>query len=1139
MLGYEVFGRHCGIFLFFSIISLFFAPAALAQSITGSIGGTVSDTVGTAIPGVEVRIFNVRKAREERLLKTDSSGNYAAPLLQVGTYNLSFEITGFRKAVRELIILNAGDSLTLHQILQKGDTADEVVIRSTPVQMGILESSSPGSVVRMEQAQEMSLVTRNFLDLIASMPGAASSGSDQPYVGVSHPPGTSVTIPFSINGIRNSSGAWQVDGADVMDHGANQRLLNTPSLDSIEEVKVFRDSYAAEMGNAAGAQINVITKSGQKQFHGSGFEFLRNEAFAANNFMNNANNLNLDSNGKAKAPALRYNDFGWTFGGPIYVPKYYPKDQSQTYFFFSEEFRRAKSHSAANAILPTSTELSGTFPHLVCVSYSGSNCISSSKRVTKIATVSQQYITDIFSKLTLATDSNANVLYSLFNDSYNFRQELVRVDQTVLGINQVSIRYVGDEISTSEQQGLNVNSPISSVSATNSTAPGRNGTIRVESTVTPHWLNEFGYSNAASAMTSLPAGLTEKSKSANVAPTLPYTDTTGTIPSLIFAGGSSIASFGPYRMHGRNQSLYDNITWIAGRHTFKFGAVFNYYERTENTGSGNQGIYSFSPTSLPSGATLYEQAFANFLLGYATNFTQTSLDIQSRLRQSAYEVFLQDDWRLTRNFTVNLGARYSNFRSPYERQELFSNFDPSAYVPANAPKMSSTGNLPTWTFLPYVNGIVYKGVNSFDGMRVRNDDSGNIAPRIGFAWDPFGSGRTVVRGGYGLYYDSTQLYMYSRNIFNNPPNIASVSVTNVNINNPTAATGTSSYVPKALSATPTDYRAPYAGHLSLAIQHRLSPTLSFEVGYAGTRGAHLLGAVDMNMVQPGLAWSSGYVAQNTVFTSANEALLNNLRPYLGYNAINSAQSRFNSNYHSLQASTQKRFKGGSMVTASYTWSKTLTDSAGDGSIAPQNSYSIHDSEYGLAAFDRRHVFSVNFIYAVPSPVSSDRLVGKFLSGWQLSGIGNLYSGLPLTVTSPGTVAWSGDSAGTGVIGQSLASLRPDIVCDPNAGAPHTRESWFNTSCFAAVPTGQHRLGNAGRSVVAGPGYQGWDLSLSKQVWIGSENRLKLQFRADATNVLNHSNPAGFGSLTAGTTQFGTITGYRDPRIIQFGFKLYF
>jgi hypothetical protein len=365
--------------------------------------------------------------------------------------------------------------------------------------------------------------------------------------------------------------------------------------------------------------------------------------------------------------------------------------------------------------------------------------------------------------------------------------------------------------------------------------------------------------------------------------------------------------------------------------------------------------------------------------------------------------------------------------------------------------------------------------------------------------------------------------------------VKTVSIPNTLLSNPGGGTASAQNSPRALRGSAAEWSTPYTQQWSFDIQRQFTPTTLLTVAYIGTKGTHLLGIADINTVFPNLAYASGLVPPTTVFTSANSTQLNLLRPYQGYNSVNVIEPWFNSNYNSLQVFGQKRFRDDSIVAFSYTWSKNLTDNQTDRSSAAQNFYNRKEGEYGLASLDRRHVFTANFAYNLPFFRKQKGVEGKVLGGWEISGATYFNTGAPNTVT---TLAGT-DPAALGILGgSSAASPRPDMVCDPNAGAPHTRFQWFNAACFQDVNAGGvHLPGNTGRGVVRGPGFERVELGLFKNITF--KERYRFQLRGEATNAFNHPNPNGFGSLGLGSGLFGTITSYRDPRIIQLAGKFYF
>jgi hypothetical protein len=1122
----------------FSRIALglaFLSTLAFAQQDAGNIAGTITDGSGAAVSGATVAITDTDTKVLIRKVSTGKEGDYAAPLLPVGKFSIRVEAPGFKAAVREGIVLNVTDSLTISFKLELGDVTQTITVEAPPVQVELQNGSAQATTINGTQIRELALVTRNYEQLVSLMPGVSSASVDQLYVGTSLPSGQTATIPYAINGARNSGSAWLVDGADNIDRGSNQTLLTTPSIDAIAEFKVQRSGYSADMGRAGGAQIQVVTKSGTSGFHGDAYSFVRNSDFAANNFYNNATSVNVGSDGKAQVAPLHYNDFGWTLGGPLYVPRHYNKDKNKTFFFVSEEFRRVITYASGTATVPTQAELGGTFPGAVCTSYTGSTCNATSATIAPslINPVAKEYINDIYSHIALP--SSSNTLVSLFRNVYNFEQELYKIDQNFGPKLQLSVRYLRDQIPTIEPQGIfSLGSSIPNIGITSTNAPGRSWNGHATSTFSPTWINEAGYSFSYGAILSNPTGYINSNASPDIKSTLPFPVTLSLVPTLTFSGGTSIIGYGPYRDYNRNNNVFDNMTKIWGSHTIHFGGVFNHYQKTENAASGNQGVFAFSPSSVPTTTTTFAQSFANFLVGNVSTFTQASEDVTPDMRANQFELYVQDDWRVLPNLTLNLGVRYSLFFQPYDAKKELTTFDPALYSAAAAPTITAAGLLTT-NAQNYLNGLIINGQNSPFGQKISNQDKTDFAPRFGFAWDPYGAGKTSIRGGYGIFYDATLYGTFEQNIFANPPFVNSVSISNVTLDDPAAGTAAISTTPKALHATAVNFPTPYTQQWSLEAQRQITRDWLASVAYVGSKGTNLLGYIDINQIQPNLAYTSGFAPTTTNYTSSGAELpLNNLRPYLGYNAINVIEPWFNSNYNSLQAYTQKRFKGDNQIAASYTWSKNMTDNGSDRSNAPQNSYNFNKGEYGPATFDRKSVFNLNFVYTLPIFTAQKGLVGKSLGGWEVSGIAQYYTGLPYTVTTS-----SSDPAALGLIGSSGASARPDLLCNPYAGWSSTRTSWFNTACFANPAAGQHHVGDEGRSVLRGPGYEGWSTSLSKNVVFGQDGRYRFQLRGEASNVLNHTNPSTFGSTNNTSSLFGQITGYRDPRIIQLGAKMYF
>jgi len=1143
------------------------ATGLIAQDISGTISGTILDPSGATVPNAKVTVTNTDRNQVVRVITTDATGTYSAPSIPVGQYSIKVEVNGFKTETRTAITLNVSDDLKINISLQVGSMSDTVTVEASAVAVE-LGTAASANTINGEQVRELSIATRNYEQLVALMPGVVSGPTDELYIGNSAPSGTAAALPYSINGNRNSANNWTVDGADNVDRGSNLTLMTFPSIDAIAEFKVERSLYTADAGRAGGGQISVVTKSGTNQFHGGVYEFLRNDAFAANNFSNNANKINtidsanrlnncstnFTSTCKAKAPALRWNDFGGTIGGPIYIAGKFNKDKNKTFFFYSQEHRRIITYTNFNPILPTAAMVQGTFSQPVCITTTAGACPAGSGSVTQIPANlinanSAAYIKDIYSKLSLSPTNTVAATASQFfaqRNLYNSDQYIARLDHSFNERFVIWGKFEIDQIPTTEPGGLFQGNQIPGGAVTSTNSPGRAVVVHAVNTLRPSLLNEAGLTFSQSRIAAIPQGLTLKANSPDVSPAEPFPNSQGVIPTVAITSGTSILGYGPYHELNRNYTFFDNATWIKGRHTLKFGWNTNRYNKTENA-AGQQGTFSFSNAGAPTGTGAFQQAFANFLLGNVATFTMPSTDITPNLWAWQHEAFAQDDFKLTPHLTVYAGVRWSFFGQPTDTTNLLDNFNPGTYSAANAPTINpANGNIVAGTgSTPSMNGIIVGGKGSPFGAHVGNETYKNFAPRIGLAWDPFGTGKTSVRAGYGIYYDSGLYGTYEQNTFANPPYVSSISFSNGSFSNIGSGTQNVSASPLVLHATQISANIPYVQQFSLNVQQSFGKDMVLEVGYFGSKGTHLLGIVDVNEARPGVALAAGLhtvTASNpTIFTTADDPRINAVRPYLGFNAINTLLTAFDSNYSSLQTQFRKTFRGAGQFNVSYTWSKNLTDNGSDRSNAPQNSYNWHEGEYGPYNGDRKHVLTLNYVYTLPVFKNSRSLLGLAFGGWQVSGLATFYSGAPFTVTTS-----SLDPGGLGLLGSSVASSRPDMICDPNANAPHafsgvpsTANLYFNTACFAAVPQYANRPGNAGRGVVRGPGFSNLDASLMKNFNILSEGKAKLQVRLETFNTLNLVEPNGYASTNITVSSFGEISSFRAPRRVQLGAKINF
>lgn len=1162
MKNVRALGRAVCAVLLFAVGCALGTGSGFAQNVSGSITGTVKDSTGATVAGASVQITDVDHGQNLRTLTTNGEGFYTATALPIGNYTVKVDAKGFKTASVEQIVLHVNDALTINPVLSVGSPGETVTVTADTLQLNF-ENSTQAGLINGTQVRELVLNNRNYEQLVALQPGVAYSGGDSLFIGNSNPSGQTNVVNFSVNGGRTSGNNWTVDGADNVDRGSNFTLLTYPSVDAIAEFKTLRATYSAEFGRSASGQINVVTKSGSNDLHGSAYEFIKNDIFNANQVLNK---LTTTPSGASRATSprgkLRYNDFGYTVGGPIFIPGVYNGRQHKSYFFFSQELRRIITYNAVTlAGVPSLAERQGTFAANVCanVNPANGNCSNTGTRqITNISPLAQAYLKDIYASVP-APDSTGTLITAPLRNLYNANQQIVRIDQGIGEKLNVFFRFINDSIPTEEPGGLFQGVGYPGVQVTDTNAPGRIYLGHLTYVFTPTLLVDGGYAFSQGALLSDPVGTALNSKSPDVAALvkLPFSSTLPRVPALTFTGGTGITTYGPYRDYSRNHNIFANVTKTVGTHTLHFGVNYNHYNKLENNAGANAGSFAFTAAGAPTGSTAqsYQQSFANFLTGNVTTFTQASYDVNPSILVNQIEFYGQDDWKIIPRLTLNLGVRHSKFGQPTDGNHQLTTFDPALYVAANAPAIdtSNSGNLClaapcTGGVTPNPKANLLNGISinigsstpatSRFGAQVGKSDNLDFAPRVGFALDVFGNGKTSLRGGYGIAFDSALFGTYEQNIFQNKPFVQTPTISNTSFDNPAAVSANVSLAAPVLRATSPNFRTPYVQQFSLGLQQALPWRTTFEASYVGNEQVHLIGLVDINQAAPGAYIAAGLGAINTTTVGK----LNQIRPYRGYSVINSVEPIFMGNYHSLQLSLNKQFAHDSLIQFNYTLSKALTNANADRTGAPQIS-SQPGAEYGRSAADRRHIFNFNTVYALPFFFEQRGFVGHLLGGWEVSAIGFFNSGLPLNLTTTNL-----DPAGVGVVNSSSASSgRPDRVGDPNSatgasGPIHTRLHWFNITAFTAVPAGQIRGGNAKRNIIEGPGWWRVDPGLFRNVRL--YDRLSLQLRAEAQNVFNHTNPdtittAGTISPTGNSSTVGNISGYRDKRILQFGAKVTF
>ena len=726
-----------------AVLVLAITTARAQDPSNGSISGTITDSSGAAIKGATVKLINTDRGETVRTVSTNGSGFYTATSLPLGTYTVSISDSGFSPVNVTRLVLHVADQLTVNRALTAGGDTQVVNVTADEARVN-LEDATAAGLINSNQLNEMPLATRNYATLLNLMPGVAYGGSADAnlFRGPAGLSGASSTVAYSVNGGRTTQNSWTLDGADNLDRGANLTVYNYPSPDAIAEFKVLRGSYSAQFGRNASGQVDVVTKSGTNQIHGSAYEFIRNEALDANGFSN-------DFLGTKKSP-YRYNDFGFSFGGPVWIPKVY-NGRNKTFFFVSQEWTRLVTYAEnVQGFVPQASERNGDFsqsgyqtgtnqwalgPVPVCTAFATNpttqvnSCTAVGTQVTTISPTAATYLKDVYNKLpvpdtayNIAHGFDPHSIFTSFRNTYNNSDTVVRADQQVGQKLTIFYRYVHDTLPEHLAQGQFTTSALPGTNTTDAVNPGTQHLGHGTYVVSPTMVVNAGYAFSNGNIVSTPTGSLASAQSPDINVALPYANTVGLIPNMTISGLSPLAGSLAYIDHGTNHQAFGDVTKTLKTLTLIGGFSYNHYQKLENNTTGTNGALAAGtgaqfvcstaglptspntaciPRTLPGTTLAYTtagatsaQAFGNFLTGDANGgFSQLSRDPVTDIKFGLYEAFLQANWKATPRLTVNLGARYAYYGQPWDANYLLSNFDPSTYSAAKAPTVATTGLL--------------------------------------------------------------------------------------------------------------------------------------------------------------------------------------------------------------------------------------------------------------------------------------------------------------------------------------------------------------------------------------------------------------------------------------------------------------
>lgn len=1102
-----------------------------AQANTGAISGTVTDSTGAAVPGATVTVTNEATGAVHRL-KTNGEGFYSAEGLLAGSFILRVSEKGFQASVVKGIHLTPGGRVANNVTLKIGSVSSEVVVSANALRVNT-QTSASGGTIGSKQISNLMLNGRNFQTLGIAIPGVASTSAADAQNGG----GLEGSTTLIINGQNPEYTTYTIDGMYDMNSGNLSNINILPIVDAIQEFSILKDNYGAQYGFAGSGQVVVQTKSGTNKFHGEAWDYFRNNALDANNYFSTS------------TQALHQNIFGYTLGGPVMIPGLFNTSRKHKLYFFSStqwyaitagQIRRAAVFTSAmrngsfgaSPTLPSSGTLSlDAHSQALLASVGKTNCITGP---TTLNPACFDPVAVALLKEYQPLPNNSGGGFENYINQGPLKTDQVdyddRLDYTINSDNTLTGRLMYEQVKNSFPYDAWGGMPYDTTTDYFYTT-GLNALIRLQSSITPNLLNTATigetYDKPRIHQVSggtLPAGV-------SIVQAFPNADPLNRMPNVGISGGWAGFGLGsePITASDGEGVVQDDASWVHGKHVLQAGLLYIFGIKRQNVFTNPQGSFSFSGVHTGDPA-------ADFLLGLDSSYSQASSQKLGSFHYRQGAAYVQDDWNIRPRLTLNLGMRWVYFSPDTVSGDKVTTFNPALYDAAQAPVVNVDGSLVvnsknqplTTSGVPanLLNGLEFAGQNGVPSGFFKAKKT-NFGPRVGFAYDVFGNGKTSIRGGYGIGYTRIPLEAMYAAFGQNPPYNNSANVLNSLLSNGTAGTAAAPTT-QTLNTIPLHFTPSSIQSYSLTLEQQVIPNMVATIAYAGGLGRHLgtfQGGYDENFPLPvstpsangclatGQAPSSKYDFDPCINTGV--ASPDYTRPYKGYSSMNGVYQEGSSNYNSLQASIAYQTSRLDF-TAAYTYSKALATVFSQGSRA-QNMRNWH-AEYGPPSYDFTNDFVATWVYNIPLFEGKSPALRTAFGHWSFAGLVSHQSGF---ADSPG-----------------MATSTNGLATRPNEILPYTKigklSEWFNTKAFAAPAYGF--FGDARNGTIRGPAYTSINVSLYK-TW-PLYRRLKAQFRGEAFNVANHPNFDGV-STGLGSGNYGQVTSSRDPRILELAMKVMF
>ena len=1189
----------------FFLLPLFFVLAcagAFAQA-NSEITGIVTDQTGAVVAGAKIVVTDPGTG-ESHTTSSGATGLYDIPGLNPANYNLKITAKGFESYAQNGIVVNVSSTARVDIKLTVGAETQTVTVEADALAVQA-DSNVVSTLIDAQQISEIATENRNFASLAALGLGVSSALPDS-----NTPTSVAASFTISVNGLRQSHNIWLIDGGEADDRGGAGGMDIMPSQDAIAEFTMLTSNYPPDYGISSGATMSLSLKSGTQKFHGEVFEFNRNTDYDANQYFNKL------SNPVTPRTSTHYNIFGANGGGPLFIPHVYNESRQKTFFFWNEEWRKILSGAGTNeqntidaADIPTA----GQNLTYVAPGFDSGNKLV----VPNIATNTSYYINKLqplglvpntpFPNNTIPASlfDNNGILYlnsAVFpkanvagqdknitnvSNPINVRDDVVRIDQKINDKWQILGHYMHDSVVQGyAQPELGWLWASYDTITSNLSNPSNSAAIKMSGTITPNLLVEASINYDGniinitnSANSKLPSGWAVTPVAAS------FAITRNSLPGMGYFGPYGTAEdtgSAPWHNAAEDYEPKVDLSYTAGKHAMKYGFSYNRYTKNQQLFGDEQGNYSPSSTT--------NDSLMDLLLGLTGSYSQfQAVPIRHYVNQTP-SAYVLDNWHVTPRLTLQLGLRYDALPHAWERSNDVANFDPAAYVSSSAPIWTAAGTIdPTSPAVSTINGVQYylngiglAGVQGFPHGLVTNDFK-TLQPRVGFSEDLFGNGKTVLRGGFGTFFERLQGNVIY-NAATNPPFAYNLGLNNTYLSNPgtnwqTGASAAAQGFPVFAAGMTTlakDYRAPAVAQFSLGIQHELAPSMIWVIQYVGNLAWHQNVERNINTLPltvgdvtiPEKVGTATVPVQCLAGDSGNHSPFgddsncipgfasfnggqNQFRTFQGYGGITQQENTTNGSYNGFQTGLRLQNKWGLSGELDYTWSHEIDLTSYDLTTV-DNPWNLKYDK-GSGALDRRQMLNANYVYKLPFFNKGADLTHSLLGGWEIAGTFIDETGvLPANngVTGAGGILGSGNGYDPVGLGGGY-TVRPNIT--GKMSYPKKWGNYFDTSKFSnVVPVWQGGsnlgFGNTGKDAVVGPGRVNFTTSLYKSFSVTERAHFELRF--ESFNTFNHAEANGLNVgyspqsgaastiLSKGNT-FGQVTSAWDARVLELGGKFVF